>query len=78
MLSLQQELAEITADLNLAIEEAGLLQNVVSGLTSDLSLSQSQNAALQLELTSTQQELSDRYQYRCPTHMQDLLLFFSW
>ena len=59
LLSLQQELAQVTADLNLAIEEAGLLQNVVSGLTSDLASSQSQNTTLQLELTSTQQELSD-------------------
>ena len=32
LLSLQQELAEITADLNLAIEEAGILQNSITNL----------------------------------------------
>jgi len=44
LLSLQEELAEITADLNLAIEEAGTLQNsmtnlngIISDLESDVS-----------------------------------------
>ena len=32
LLSLQEELAEITADLNLAIEEAGILQNSITNL----------------------------------------------
>ena len=39
LLSLQEELAEITADLNLAIEEAGILQNSITnlnGIISDL------------------------------------------
>jgi len=58
LLSLQEELAEVTADLNLAIEEAGILQNTVNSLTSQLTSSQSEAFTLEQLLTSAQLELS--------------------
>ena len=61
LLSLQQELAEITADLNLAIEEAGILQNsvtnlngIISDLESDVSERDTMIANLEAQLTQTE------------------------
>ena len=61
LLSLQQELAEITADLNLAIEEAGILQNsvtnlngVISNLQSDVSERNTTIANLEAQLTQVE------------------------
>ena len=58
LLSLQEELAEITADLNLAIEEAGTLQNrmtnlngIISDLESDVSERDTTIANLEAQLT---------------------------
>ena len=58
LLSLQEELAEITADLNVAIEEAGILQNsitnlngIISDLESDVSERDTTIANLEAQLT---------------------------
>ena len=61
LLSLQEELAEITADLNLAIEEAGLLQNSMTnlnGIISDLEydVSERDTTIVNLEAQLTQVE----------------------
>ena len=61
LLSLQEELAEITADLNLAIEEAGILQNsitnlngIISDLESDVSERDTTIANLEAQLTQVE------------------------
>ena len=61
LLSLQQELAEITADLNLAIEEAGILQNsitnlngIISDLESDVSERDTTIVNLEAQLTEAE------------------------
>ena len=64
LLSLQEELAEITADLNLAIEEAGILQNSVTnlnGIISDLEsdVSERDTTIVNLETQLTQAETTD-------------------
>ena len=58
LLSLQEELAEITADLNLAIEEAGILQNsmtnlngIIANLEYDVSERDTTIANLEAQLT---------------------------
>jgi len=61
LLSLQEELAEITADLNLAIEEAGILQNSITnlnGIISDLEsdVSERDTTIVNLEAQLTQVE----------------------
>ena len=61
LLSLQQELAELSADLNLAIEEAGILQNSVTnlnGIISDLEydVSERDTTIANLEAQLTQVE----------------------
>ena len=61
LLSLQEELAEITADLNLAIEEAGILQNSITnlnGIISDLEydVSERDTTIADLEAQLTQVE----------------------
>ena len=61
LLSLQQELAELSADLNLAIEEAGILQNIVTnlnGIISDLEsdVSERDTTIVNLETQLTQAE----------------------
>ena len=64
LLSLQEELAEITADLNLAIEEAGILQNTVATLNNSIANLQNQisdknTTIANLEGQLTQAELTD-------------------
>ena len=61
LLSLQEELAELSADLNLAIEEAGILQNsvtnlngIISDLESDVSERDTMIANLEAQLTQTE------------------------
>ena len=61
LLSLQEELAEITADLNLAIEEAGTLQNsmtnlngIVANLEYDVSERDTTIANLEAQLTQAE------------------------
>ena len=61
LLSLQQELAEITADLNVAMEEVGVLQNsmtnlngIISDLESDVSERDTMIANLEAQLTQTE------------------------
>ena len=61
LLSLQEELAEITADLNLAIEEAGILQNsmtnlngIISDLEYDVSERDTTIANLEAQLTQVE------------------------
>ena len=61
LLSLQEELAEITADLNLAIEEAGILQNsmtnlngIISDLESDVSERDTTIVNLEAQLTQVE------------------------
>ena len=61
LLSLQEELAEITADLNLAIEEAGTLQNsmtnlngIISDLESDVSERDTTIVNLEAQLTQVE------------------------
>ena len=63
LLSLQEELAEITADLNVAIEEAGILQNNITnlnGIISDLQddVSERNTTIANLEAQLTQVELT--------------------
>ena len=64
LLSLQEELAEITADLNVAIEEAGILQNSITnlnGIISDLEsdVSERDTTIVNLETQLTQAETTD-------------------
>jgi plastocyanin len=61
LLSLQEELAELSADLNLAIEEAGILQNsvtnlngIISDLESDVSERDTMIVNLEAQLTQTE------------------------
>ena len=61
LLSLQEELAEITADLNLAIEEAGILQNsmtnlngIIANLEYDVSERDTTIANLEAQLTQVE------------------------
>ena len=61
LLSLQQELAEITADLNVAMEEVGVLQNsmtnlngIISDLESDVSERDTTIVSLEAQLTQAE------------------------
>ena len=59
VLSLQQELAEVTSDLNLAIEEAGILSNSVNSLTAQLATAESDLVTSQAQVSTLEQELID-------------------
>ena len=64
LLSLQEELAEITADLNLAIEEAGTLQNSMTNLNGiianlEYDVSERDTTIVNLETQLTQAETTD-------------------
>ena len=75
LLSLQEELAEVTADLNVAIEEAGILQNTVTALNNSIAnlenqISDKNTTIANLEAQLTQLELTDNSEI---TNLQNVI-----
>ena len=58
LLSLQQELAELSADLNVAIEEAGILQNTIAELNSSITNLQNQVSEKDSTISNLEEQIS--------------------